>query len=113
MFQGPMSGQFGHFFVYAPDDKVETREYGTARYGMEVQRLCDVLDKALEGKTFLVGEEYTLADIMCYPWFDQMITGYPHKSGIKVTYIHAMLFLFPPCLISKCLTCFFRRPTSS
>jgi len=81
--QGPMNGQFGHFFVYAPDDKVETREYGTARYGMESQRLCDVLDKALEGKTFLVGEEYTLADIMCFPWFDQMMTGYPHKSGIK------------------------------
>ena len=35
---GPMCGNFGHFFVYAPDDKCETRDYGVARYGMEVQR---------------------------------------------------------------------------
>lgn len=56
--QGPMSGNFGHFFVYAPDDKAETRNYGVARYGMEVQRLCDVLDKHLEGKEFMVNNEY-------------------------------------------------------
>jgi GSH-dependent disulfide-bond oxidoreductase len=30
---GPFCGQFGHFFVYAPGDKVETRDYGVARYG--------------------------------------------------------------------------------
>ena len=38
-----MTGNFGHFFVYAPKDKYETRDYGTARYGMEVQRLMSVL----------------------------------------------------------------------
>jgi hypothetical protein len=43
--QGPMTGNFGHFFVYAPADKGEARDYGAARYGMETQRLCDVLDK--------------------------------------------------------------------
>ena len=81
--QGPMSGQFGHFFVYAPKDKLETRSYGTARYGMEAQRLCDVLDKALEGKDYLVGNELTLADIICFPWFRQLQVGYPHSSGLK------------------------------
>ena len=81
--QGPFCGQFGHFFVYAPGDKFETREYGTARYGMEVQRLMDVMDKHLHGKSYLVGEEYTLADIICYPWVRQIRIGYPHKSGIK------------------------------
>lgn len=81
--QGPMTGQFGHFFVYAPPEKKETRDYGSARYGMEVQRLCDVLDKHLAGKTYLVGEEYTLADIIVYPWFRQVQVGYPHSSGIK------------------------------
>lgn len=81
--QGPITGQFGHFFVYAPDDKKETRDYGTARYGMEVQRLCDVLDKQLDGKEYLVGGEYSIADIMNFPWFYQLQHGYPHKSGIK------------------------------
>eukprot|EP01087_Luapelamoeba_hula_P020532 TRINITY_DN701_c0_g1_i1.p2 TRINITY_DN701_c0_g1~~TRINITY_DN701_c0_g1_i1.p2 ORF type:complete len:301 (+),score=52.36 TRINITY_DN701_c0_g1_i1:66-968(+) len=80
--QGPMTGNFGHFMVYAPADKVETRNYGVARYGMEVQRLCSVLDRHLAGKTYMVGEEYTVADIMVFPWFNQLLTGYKHTSGI-------------------------------
>lgn len=82
--QGPMTGNFGHFMVYAPSDKVETRNYGVARYGMEVQRLCDVLDKHLEAKgtDYIVGNEYTIADIMCFPWFHQLRIGYKHSSGI-------------------------------
>jgi GST-like protein len=73
--QGPMTGNYGHFMVYAPADKVEARNYGVARYGMEVQRLCDVLEKHLaEGnKTYLVGEQYTIADMMCFPWFHQVL----------------------------------------
>lgn len=81
--QGPMTGNFGHFFSYAPDDKIETRNYGVTRYGMETQRLCSVLNQHLEGKTFMVGEEYSIADIMCYPWFRQLQVGYPTKSGMK------------------------------
>jgi len=82
--QGPFTGQFGHFFVYAPDEKVETRDYGVARYGMETLRLCDVLEKHLaDGRTYLTGEEYTIADIMIFPWFNQVHTGYVHKSGIS------------------------------
>ena len=80
--QGPMTGQFGHFFVYAPADKCETRDYGTARYGMETMRLCDVLDKALKGKEWLVGDEISLADLIIYPWINQLKTGYAHDSGI-------------------------------
>jgi GST-like protein len=30
---GPFCGQFGHFMVYAPADKVEARNYGVSRYG--------------------------------------------------------------------------------
>jgi GST-like protein len=78
-----MTGNFGHFMVYAPDGKVETRDYGVARYGMEAQRLCDVLDKQLDGKKFICGDEYTIADMMCLPWFDIIrTTGYTHPSGV-------------------------------
>jgi len=65
--QGPMTGNYGHFMVYAPADKVETRNYGVARYGMEVQRLCSVLENHLEGRTYIVGEEYSIADIVVCP----------------------------------------------
>ncbi len=54
--------------MYAPPDKCETRDYGTMRYGMETQRLCSVLDRALQGKSWIVGDEYTIADMICYPW---------------------------------------------
>ena len=46
-----MSGNFGHFMVYAPANAVDARHYGVARYGMEVQRLCDVLDRHLQVQT--------------------------------------------------------------
>jgi len=81
--QGPMCGNFGHFFVYAPGNAHDARNYGVARYGMEVQRLCSVLDLHLANRTYMVGEEYTIADIICFPWFHQLRKGYIHKSGIS------------------------------
>ena len=32
-----MTGNFGHFMVYAPAQKPEARSYGVVRYGMEVR----------------------------------------------------------------------------
>ena len=81
--QGPMTGNYGHFMVYAPGDKGAAREYGVARYGMEVQRLCDTLDKHLEGKNYICGDEYTIADMICFPWFDIIRgKGYTHSNGV-------------------------------
>lgn len=54
-----MTGNFGHFFVYAPADKSAARDYGVARYGMEVMRLTDVLNKHLATRTYLVGKNRT------------------------------------------------------
>lgn len=92
--QGPTCGNFGHFFVYAPPDKKEARDYGVARYGMEVQRLCSVLenhiksspvDGAKSHRTYIVGEEYSIADMAIFPWFHQLRTGYIHPSGISAS----------------------------
>lgn len=80
--QGPMTGNFGHFMVYAPDNEIGARNYGVARYGMEVQRLADVLDKHLEGRTFMVGDDITIADMACMPWARALFEGYKHKSGV-------------------------------
>lgn len=76
-----MTGNFGHFFVYAPVNKIETRDYGVARYGMEVMRLNDVLDRHLATRTYLVGEEYTIADMACFAWFHQL-KNYKHTNGV-------------------------------
>ena len=61
---GPMTGQYGHFHVYAPEDV----PYAKARYRKEAERLLGVLDKRLEDRAFITGGDYTIADMASYPW---------------------------------------------
>jgi GST-like protein len=61
---GPMTGQYGHFHVYSPEPIAYARE----RYLREAQRLLRVLDTRLQGRAFLAGADYTIADMACYPW---------------------------------------------
>ena len=63
---GPMTGQYGHFHVYAPDDIAYAKE----RYRKETERLLGVLDKQLEGRAFIAGGEYSIADMAAYPWIN-------------------------------------------
>jgi len=78
--QGPIFGNFGHFFAYAPDNI--DRDYGVYRFGMDAKRLCHVIETHLQGKTYLVGEQYTLADIALFPWFHAFRTGYTRPDGL-------------------------------
>jgi GSH-dependent disulfide-bond oxidoreductase len=68
---GPMTGQYGHFNVYAP----EKIPYAIDRYTREAHRLLGVLDKRLAGRAFIVGDDYSIADIACYPWIDAYKTA--------------------------------------
>ena len=61
---GPMTGQYGHFHVYAP----EAIAYARDRYRNEAERLLGVLDKRLAGRAFLADDAYSIADMACYPW---------------------------------------------
>ncbi|WOB26154.1 MULTISPECIES: glutathione binding-like protein [Xanthomonas] len=63
---GPMSGQMGHFNVYAP----EKIAYAIDRYNAEVRRLHGVLDKRLAEHAFLAGNDYGIADMASYPWLE-------------------------------------------
>ncbi len=63
---GPMTGQYGHFNVYAP----EKIPYAIERYTREVRRLLGVLDARLAGRAFIAGDDYTIADMAAYPWID-------------------------------------------
>lgn len=80
---GPMCGNLGHFFMYAPPTALEARNYGAARYGMEVKRLCHILDTHLQGREYIVGEEYSIADIVIYPWINQLLVGYKQSNGVS------------------------------
>jgi GST-like protein len=61
---GPMFGQYNHFANYA----VEKIPYAIERYTNEVKRLHRVLDKRLAEATWLAGDEYSMADIINFPW---------------------------------------------
>jgi len=61
---GPMAGQNHHFSHYAP----EKLPYAIERYVKETNRLYGVLDKRLTGRAFIVGKQYTIADMAAYPW---------------------------------------------
>ena len=64
-----LGGGFGHFFAYAP----EKFEYPINRFSMEVKRQLDVLDRNLSDRTFLCGDNYTIADIATYPWYGYLV----------------------------------------
>ena len=61
---GPMFGQCYHFKSAAP----ERITYAIDRYAREVGRLYGVMDKRLAKSTYLGGEEFSIADIACWPW---------------------------------------------
>ncbi|MCB1342471.1 MAG: glutathione-dependent disulfide-bond oxidoreductase [Pseudooceanicola sp.] len=72
-----LGGGFGHFYAYAP----EKWEYPINRFAMEAKRQLDVLDRHLDGKDYMVGGEYTLADMIIWPWYGQLALGRQYSAG--------------------------------
>ena len=61
---GPMAGQNHHFGRYAP----EKIPYAIDRYVRETNRLYGVLDRRLQERAFVAGDDYSIADMAAYPW---------------------------------------------
>jgi GST-like protein len=81
---GPMAGQNHHFVQYAP----EPIAYAIERYVKETSRLYGVLNKQLQdGRLFICGDDYTIADMACYPWIvpherqRQDLNAFPHLKA--------------------------------
>lgn len=66
-----LGGGFGHFYAYAP----EKFEYPINRFTMEAKRQLDVLNRELATKTYIAGEEYSIADMAIWPWYGQLVLG--------------------------------------
>jgi GST-like protein len=71
---GPMFGQLGFFHKFAGKDYEDKRPRD--RYAAESKRLLAVLEKQLEGRAWLMGDEYTIADIATFPWVRNLIGFY-------------------------------------
>jgi GST-like protein len=63
---GPMFGQLGFFHKFAGKDYEDKRPRD--RYVAESRRLLGVLDKHLAGRDWIMGREYTIADIATFGW---------------------------------------------
>ena len=64
--QGPKSGECGHFRRLGDDQGDQS--YAVRRFTDEVNRLFGVLNNRLYESRYLAGDEYTIADMICYPW---------------------------------------------
>jgi GST-like protein len=71
---GPMFGQLGFFHKFAGKDYEDKRPRD--RYAAESRRILTVLDKHLEGRSWIMGDEYTIADIATFPWVNNLIGFY-------------------------------------
>lgn len=71
---GPMFGQLGFFHKFAGKDWEDKRPRD--RYVAESERLLRVLDQRLADRAWLMGDEYTVADIAVFPWVRNLVGFY-------------------------------------
>jgi GST-like protein len=71
---GPMFGQLGFFHKFAGKEYEDKRPRD--RYANESKRLLGVLDKHLRGRKWMLGEDYTIADIAIFPWVRNLVGFY-------------------------------------
>lgn len=81
-----VGGGFGHFYAYAPFKM----EYPISRYAMETKRQLHVLDTHLANNQFMVGDDYTIADMAIWPWYGAIMrTAYAAQEFLSVhEYLH-------------------------
>lgn len=79
---GPMFGQLGFFHKFAGKDYEDKRPRD--RYVAEVQRLLGVLNKRLEDRAWIMGDDYTIADIATFGWVRNLIGFYDAGDLVEI-----------------------------
>ena len=75
---GPMFGQIGFFHKFAGKDYEDKRPRD--RYVAEAKRLLGVMDAALGGKDWFLGDAYSIADIATLGWVNNLVTFYEARE---------------------------------
>ncbi|RPE67798.1 GST-like protein [Tibeticola sediminis] len=96
---GPMFGQLGFFTIFAGKDYEDKRPRD--RYAAESRRLLGVLNQRLSGRAWVMGEDYSIADIAIFPWVRNLIERY--RAADLVGWAD-----FPE--VQRVLTAFMARP---
>jgi GST-like protein len=79
---GPMFGQVGFFHKFAGKDYEDKRPRD--RYIAEARRLLGVLEGRLAGRAWIMGDEYTIADIATFPWVRNLIAFYEAGDLVQI-----------------------------
>lgn len=93
---GPMFGQLGFFHKFAGKDYEDKRPRD--RYAAESKRLLGVLETRLDGRDWIMGDEYTIADISLLGWVRNLVGFY--GAGELVGY---EAFKRVPAWLERCL----------
>lgn len=75
---GPMFGQVGYFNKFAGKAIEDKRPL--QRYVAEARRLLGVLDHRLEGRDWIMGDDFTIADVATIGWVRNLITFYEARE---------------------------------
>jgi GST-like protein len=99
---GPMFGQVGFFNKFAGKDYEDKRPL--QRYIAEAKRLLAVLDRRLAERTWIMGDDYGIADISTFPWINNLIGFYNAGELVGIgDFTHVMRalksFLLRPAVI--------------
>jgi len=79
---GPMFGQVGFFHKFAGKDYDDKRPRD--RYVAESARLLAVLDRQLAGRAWIMGDDYTIADIATFPWVNNLVGFYGAGELVRI-----------------------------
>jgi GSH-dependent disulfide-bond oxidoreductase len=95
-FIGPMFGQLGYFFKFAGKDIEDKRPL--ERYRVESARLLGVIETRLTGRPWIMGDEYTIADISMLGWVRNLIGFYGARDIVAFDELDRV-----PAWLDRCL----------
>ena len=95
-FIGPMFGQLGYFYKFAGREIADKRPL--ERYRAETMRLLAVVEARLEGRPWIMGGEYTIADISILGWVRNLIDYYGAREIVSFDELERV-----PAWLDRCL----------
>lgn len=93
---GPMFGQFGFFSKFA--GKAVEDPLPRERYRSEAVRLLRVLERRLDGRNYLMGDDYTIADIATFPWIRGAKLFYDAEEAFEMERVPRVMAWVDRCL---------------
>lgn len=93
---GPMFGQLGFFHKFAGKDYEDKRPRD--RYVAESKRLLGVLEGRLKDRAFIMGDDFTIADVSLIGWVRNLVTFYDAGELVDYAALTAV-----PAWVERCL----------